>query len=48
MIGRRISGVWASANGAVSLELLPNGRFEEHHDGELVFELGSAIQAATL
>lgn len=38
MIGRRVSGVWASANGAVSLELLPDGRFEEHHDGELVFE----------
>lgn len=38
MIGRRISGVWASANGAVSLELLPDGRFEEHRDGELVFE----------
>lgn len=38
MTGRRVSGVWASANGAVSLELLPDGRFEEHHGGELVFE----------
>ena len=38
MIGRRTSGVWASANGAVSLELRLDGRFEEHHDGELVFE----------
>ena len=38
MIGRRVSGVWASANGAVSLELHLDGRFEEHHDGELVFE----------
>ncbi|KQY27339.1 hypothetical protein ASD21_14935 [Caulobacter sp. Root1455] len=38
MIGRRVSGVWASANGAVSLELRLDGRFEEHHDGELVFE----------
>lgn len=37
MIGRRVSGVWASANGAVSLELRPDGRFEERHDGELVF-----------
>jgi hypothetical protein len=38
LIGRRTSGVWASANGAVSLELRLDGRFEEHHDGELVFE----------
>ena len=38
MIGRRISGVWASANGAVSLELRLDGRFEERHDGEPVFE----------
>ena len=37
MIGRRVSGVWASANRAVSLELRLDGRFEEHHDGELVF-----------
>ncbi|WP_029915667.1 Atu4866 domain-containing protein [Caulobacter sp. UNC358MFTsu5.1] len=38
MIGRRISGVWASANQAVALELSLDGRFEERHDGELVFE----------
>ncbi|MBO9559186.1 MAG: Atu4866 domain-containing protein [Caulobacter sp.] len=38
MIGRRISGVWASANQAVALELRLDGRFEERHDGELVFE----------
>ncbi len=37
MIGRRVSGVWASADGGVSLELRPDGRFDERHDGELVF-----------
>jgi hypothetical protein len=35
-IARRVSGVWASADG-VALELRMDGRFEERHDGEVVF-----------
>lgn len=35
-IARRVSGVWASADG-VALELRMDGRFEERHDGETVF-----------
>ena len=35
-IARRVSGVWASADG-VALELLMDGRFEERHDDEVVF-----------
>ena len=35
-IARRVSGVWASADG-VALELRMDGRFEERHDDELVF-----------
>jgi hypothetical protein len=35
-IARRVSGVWASADG-VALELRMDGRFEERHDGEIVF-----------
>ena len=35
-IARRVSGVWASADG-VALELRMDGRFEERHDGEIAF-----------
>ena len=35
-IARRVSGVWASADG-VALELRMDGRFEERHDDEIVF-----------
>ncbi|MBC7670277.1 Atu4866 domain-containing protein [Caulobacter sp. DWR2-3-1b2] len=35
-IARWVSGVWASADG-VALELRMDGRFEERHDGEVVF-----------
>ena len=35
-IARRVSGVWASADG-VALELRMDGRFEERHDEEVVF-----------
>lgn len=35
-IARRVAGVWASADG-VALELRMDGRFEERHDGEVVF-----------
>ena len=35
-IARRVSGVWASADG-VALELRMDGRFEERHDDEVVF-----------
>lgn len=35
-IARRVSGVWASADG-VALELKMDGRFEERHDGKVVF-----------
>jgi capsular polysaccharide biosynthesis protein len=35
-IARRVSGVWASADG-VALELRMDGRFEERHDDEVAF-----------
>ncbi len=35
-IARRVSGVWASADG-VALELRMDGRFEERHDDEIAF-----------
>ena len=34
MISRTLSGVWTTADGQIRLELRPDGRFDESHDGQ--------------